>query len=344
MADNKRLGGTLSSNNNGHHLAKSLDRLQHYWGNAIIGKPEALQFVLICLLCGGHLLLEDVPGLGKTTLAKVVAKSISLSCKRLQCTPDLLPADITGVSIFDQKDQTFRFVPGPIFSNILLADEINRTSPRTQSALLEAMAERTVTVDRKTRSLPKIFMVIATQNPIEFGGTYPLPEAQLDRFFMRVSMGYPSLKDESRIMEINREDDPSAAVSPVLKEEHLLNLQAAVKRIKIDTSIMQYIASLVQATRTHRKLRLGASPRGSIALMKACQALAMFEGSDFVTAHMVQRLVMPVLAHRLLVRSNEDPAEAVLQEIIKVIPVPAMPTHPKGNDGNQDSGAPAGLN
>jgi MoxR-like ATPase len=342
--EKQRLGGTLNSNTNGNHLAKSLDRLQRYWGNAVIGKPEALQFVMICLLCGGHLLLEDVPGLGKTTLAKVVAKSISLSFKRLQCTPDLLPADITGISIFDQKDQTFRFVPGPIFSNILLADEINRTSPRTQSALLEAMAERTVTVDRKTRSLPKIFMVIATQNPIEFGGTYPLPEAQLDRFFMRVSLGYPSLKDESRIMAINREDDPSAAISPVLKEEQLLNLQAAVKQIKIDTSIMQYIASLVQATRTHRKLRLGASPRGSIALMKASQALAMIEGSHFVTAHMVQRLVQPVLAHRLLVRGNDDPAAAFLQEIIKAIPVPAMPTHAKGYDGNPESGAPAEMN
>jgi MoxR-like ATPase len=316
----------------GNKLAKSLTRLQQYWGRAIIGKPEALQFVLISLLCRGHLLLEDVPGLGKTTLAKVVAKSIALSFKRLQCTPDLLPADISGVSIFDQKDQTFRFVPGPVFSNILLADEINRTSPRTQSALLEAMAERTVTVDRKTRALPKTFMVIATQNPIEFSGTYTLPEAQLDRFFIRISIGYPALKDETRIMEINRENDPSAGVAPVLKEEQLLQLQAAVQRIKIDAALMQYIASLVQATRTHRKLRLGASPRGSIALMKASQALALVEGSEFVTARMVQRLVLPVLAHRLLVRGDNDSAEAVLQEILKAIPVPAMPTHSGGSD------------
>jgi MoxR-like ATPase len=334
----------LNSNTNGNHIAKSLARLQRYWGQAIIGKPETLQFVLISLLCRGHLLLEDVPGLGKTTLAKVVSKSVALSFKRLQCTPDLLPADISGISIFDQKDQTFRFVPGPIFSNILLADEINRTSPRTQSALLEAMAERTVTVDRKTRSLPKTFMVIATQNPIEFSGTYPLPEAQLDRFFMRISMGYPSLKDESRIMALNQESDPAEAVAPVLKEEQLLNLQGLVKGIKVDAAIMQYIASLVQATRTHRKLRLGASPRGSIALMKAGQALAMIEGRNFVTARMVQRLVQPVLAHRLLPRGGDDTADAVLQDIVKAIPVPAMPAHL--NDVGDDPLAmvPAELN
>jgi MoxR-like ATPase len=320
----------VNSNTNGNKLAKSLDRLQKYWGKFIVGKPEALQLVLISLLCRGHLLLEDVPGLGKTTLAKVISRSIALSFKRLQCTPDLMPADISGVSIFDQKEQTFRFVPGPVFSNILLADEINRTSPRTQSALLEAMAERTVTVDRKTRDLPITFMVIATQNPIEFSGTYPLPEAQLDRFFMRVSLGYPNLKDESRIMAINQESDPSQTVEPVLKEEQLLNLQEAVKRIKVDADIMQYVASLVQATRTHRKLRLGASPRGSIALMKACQALAMIEGSNFVTARMVQRLVQPVLAHRLLPRGGDDTADAVLHDILQAIPVPAMPAHMNG--------------
>jgi MoxR-like ATPase len=338
------LGGTLNSNTNGNKLAKSLDRLQQYWGKSIVGKPEALRLVLISLLCRGHLLLEDVPGLGKTTLAKVVSRSIALSFKRLQCTPDLLPADISGVSIFDQKDQAFRFVPGPIFSNILLADEINRTSPRTQSALLEAMAERTVTMDRKTRALPQTFMVIATQNPIEFSGTYPLPEAQLDRFFMRVSLGYPSLRDEARIMAINREGDPAQTVEPVLREEQLLSLQEAVKHIKVDPAIMQYIASLVQATRTHRKLRLGASPRGSIALMKAAQALAMIEGSDFATARMVQRLVQPVLAHRLLPRGSDDTADAVLQDIIQAIPVPAMPAHLNSSDAEPAAVAPAQVN
>lgn len=306
-------------------IAKTLSQLQDYWGKVIIGKPDVLQSVLISLLCRGHLLLEDVPGLGKTTLAKVVSKSIALMFKRIQCTPDLLPADITGVSIYDQKEQAFRFIPGPIFSNILLADEINRTSPRTQSALLEAMAERTVTVDRKTRSLPNTFMVIATQNPIEFSGTYPLPEAQLDRFFMRISLGYPSLEDESRIMMLNQKDEPAATVAPVLKEERLIVMQAAVNQIKIDAKIMEYIASLVQATRNNKKLRLGASPRGSIALMKASQALALIKGNGFVTAQMVQSVAKSVLAHRVLPRTDSESVEAVLEDIINIIPVPAMP-------------------
>lgn len=306
-------------------IAKTLSQLQDYWGKVIIGKPDVLQSVLISLLCRGHLLLEDVPGLGKTTLAKVVSKSIALMFKRIQCTPDLLPADITGVSIYDQKEQAFRFIPGPIFSNILLADEINRTSPRTQSALLEAMAERTVTVDRKTRSLPNTFMVIATQNPIEFSGTYPLPEAQLDRFFMRISLGYPSLEDESRIMMLNQKDEPAATVAPVLKEERLIGMQAAVNQIKIDAKIMEYIASLVQATRNNKKLRLGASPRGSIALMKASQALALIKGNGFVTAQMVQSVAKSVLAHRVLPRTDSESVEAVLEDIINIIPVPAMP-------------------
>lgn len=302
-----------------------LAQLQSYWGKVIIGKPDALQYVLISLLCRGHLLLEDVPGLGKTTLAKVVSKSIALTFNRLQCTPDLLPTDISGVSIFDQKEQAFRFVPGPIFSNILLADEINRTSPRTQSALLEAMAERTVTVDRKTRPLPKTFMVIATQNPIEFSGTYPLPEAQLDRFFMRISLGYPTMEDEARIMTLNRQNEPTAAVKPVLKEEQLIRLQQVVQDVHVDAKVLHYIAELVAATRSHQKLRLGASPRGSIAIMKASQALALIEGSDFVTAQMVQRMVKPVLAHRVLVRGGSDSVDQILEEILNRTQVPAMP-------------------
>jgi MoxR-like ATPase len=307
------------------NVAETLAQLRDYWGKVIIGKTDVLQFVLISLLCRGHLLLEDVPGLGKTTLAKVVANSLALTFRRLQCTPDLLPADISGVSIFDQKSQTFRFVPGPVFSNIMLVDEINRTSPRTQSALLEAMAERTVTVDRKTRPLPKTFMVIATQNPIEFSGTYPLPEAQLDRFFMRISLGYPSLADEPAIMKLNRRSDPTTAISPVLKEEQLLSLQDAVTQVKVEDNIMKYIASLVQATRAHKKLRLGASPRGSIALMKASQALALIEGRDYVTAQMVQTVYKAVLGHRVLARGGSHDADAVLDDILNVIHVPGMP-------------------
>ena len=295
------------------------------WEKAVIGKPETLRSVMISLLCRGHLLLEDLPGLGKTTLAKALAKSLDLNFKRIQCTPDLLPADITGVSIFDQKSQAFRFLPGPVFTNILLADEINRTSPRTQSALLEAMGERTVSVDRKTRKLPATFMVIATQNPIEFSGTFPLPEAQLDRFFMRISLGYPRPGDESRIMQLNRQEDPLEAISPVLDEKRLLSLQKAASRIRLEQIVIDYITALVHATRTHKKIRLGVSPRGSIALMKAAQASALLNGEKYVTPLRVQELVVPVLAHRMLLRSQNESDQQILQQIIESTPVPAMP-------------------
>ncbi|MEW8508245.1 MAG: MoxR family ATPase [Candidatus Thiodiazotropha sp.] len=304
---------------------KLLNSLLAEWRKAIIGKPETLRLVSIGLLCRGHLLLEDLPGLGKTTLAKTLAKSLDLTFKRIQCTPDLLPADITGINMFDQKAQTFRFLPGPIFTNILLADEINRTSPRTQSALLEAMAERTVTVDRKTRKLPATFMVIATQNPIEFSGTFPLPEAQLDRFFMRVSLGYPTLDDETRIMQLNRQEDPLERISAIIDDGMLLKLQHAVTKIQIEPKVVDYIAALVDATRNHKRIRLGASPRGSISLMKAAQASALLNDERFVTPQTVQELVVPVLAHRMLLKSNSDSDEMLLQEILDAIPVPAMP-------------------
>jgi MoxR-like ATPase len=302
-----------------------LETLLAQWKRAIIAKSGTLRLVMINLLCRGHLLLEDVPGLGKTTLAKSLAKSLDLTFKRIQCTPDLLPADITGISIFDQKSQAFRFLPGPVFTNILLADEINRTSPRTQSALLEAMAERTVTVDRRTRKLPATFMVIATQNPIEFSGTFPLPEAQLDRFFMRVSLGYPELEEEGRIMQLNRQDDPLEGITPVLAEEQLQRLQLAVERVRLEQKVIDYIAQLIHATRTHKRIRLGVSPRGSIALMKAAQADALLNDENCVTPHRVQGLVVPVLAHRLLLRNNSDSAAQVLAEIVAATPVPAMP-------------------
>lgn len=304
---------------------KLLQSLLAEWQKVIIGKPETMQLVMISLLCRGHLLLEDLPGLGKTTLAKTLAKSLDLDFKRIQCTPDLLPADITGISMFDQKAQAFRFLPGPVFTNILLADEINRTSPRTQSALLEAMAERTVTVDRKTRKLAATFMVIATQNPIEFSGTFPLPEAQLDRFFMRVSLGYPKPEAETRIMLMNRDEDPLAQIAAKIDEATLLKLQRAVSKIRIDQKVIDYIAALIHATRKHKKIRLGVSPRGSISLMKAAQANALLNDEGFVTPRRVQELVLPILAHRMLLRSNNDKDHSVLQEIIEATPVPAMP-------------------
>ncbi|MES9969959.1 MAG: MoxR family ATPase [Candidatus Thiodiazotropha sp.] len=319
------------SDSNRKTPGKLLQSLLTEWQKAIVGKPETLRLVMIGLLCRGHLLLEDLPGLGKTTLAKALAKSLDLTFKRIQCTPDLLPADITGISIFDQKSQGFRFLPGPVFTNILLADEINRTSPRTQSALLEAMAERTVTVDRKTRKLPATFMVIATQNPIEFSGTFPLPEAQLDRFFMRVSLGYPKLEDETRIMQMNRSDDPLDQIAARVDDATLLKLQRAVTKIQIEQNVIDYIAALIQATRKHKKIRLGVSPRGSISLMKAAQASALLHDESFVTPRRVQELVVPVLAHRMLLRSNNDNDKNLLQEIVDTTPVPAMPDN-RGGD------------
>jgi MoxR-like ATPase len=298
--------------------------------SVILGKKESLLLAMAALLCRGHLLLEDAPGLGKTTLAKALARSLSLDFKRLQCTPDLLPSDITGVSIFNQESHEFRFVPGPIFTNVLLADEINRTSPRTQSALLEAMSERTVSVDRETRRLADTFMVIATQNPVEFSGTYPLPEAQLDRFFMRIGLGYPTEDDEMRIMVSHNASEPVESLQPVLSEPGLRQLQDRVRQIPISEPVMRYVARIVRATREHDRLRLGASPRGSMALVKAAQALALLTGKTYVTPHLVQQAVVPVLGHRVLLRGGQNHSQEALQQvfddILNRIPVPELPS------------------
>lgn len=306
-------------------LVSKLAQLEQQLRKVVLGQPRTIHWVMVNLLCGGHLLLEDVPGLGKTTLAKALARSLSLSFKRLQCTPDLLPSDITGINIFDQKTQAFKFVPGPVFTHILLADEINRTSPRTQSALLEAMAEKTVTVDRQTRKLPVVFMVIATQNPVEFSGTYPLPEAQLDRFFMRLSMGYPKVQDEASILALHQGSDSTLNVSPLLTEKDLLACRAAVDAIHVDEKIMHYIAELAKATREHDQIRLGVSPRGSLALMRACQAHALLKSESIVTAQMVQELLLPVWGHRILLRGTHLKVDAVLEDVAKKVQVPAMP-------------------
>ena len=270
--------------------------------SVIVGKEESVKLLIVSLLAKGHLLIEDTPGLGKTILARALAKSISGRLRRVQCTPDLLPSDITGVSVYNEKERNFEFKPGPIFTNILLVDEINRTTPRTQSSMLEAMGESQVSSDGKTYVLPNPFMVIATQNPIEFHGTYPLPEAQLDRFFMRISMGYPSLEDEILIMQMQEKEHPIDSLEPVISVEQLLELQDKVSDIKVDKIVLKYIATIMKALREHTSLAYGASPRGSLSLMRAARAFAMIEGKTFVDPDIIKKIAASVLAHRIIIK------------------------------------------
>lgn len=303
--------------------AKILQQLHEALAQGVVVAPQTLRVLIVSLLCKGHVLLEDVPGVGKTTLAKRLAALVNVPFKRVQCTPDLLPADIIGVSLYDPKSESFKFAPGPIFTSILLVDELNRASPRTQSAFLEAMAEGAVSSERKTRPLPDSFFVIATQNPVDFVGTYALPEAQNDRFFTRIHLGYPNVGEEIRIMQLNQQR-PDAPM-PVINEESLLKLQALVSRIKIDTKLLDYIAKLMQATREHSRIKLGASPRAATALMKASQALALVLGQGFVTPVMIQDMFKPVIGHRLVLRNPNDRVEALLDDVLAKVPTPAMP-------------------
>jgi len=297
--------------------------------SVIIGNKDTLLLTLATLLSKGHLLIEDAPGLGKTTLAKALAKSMNMDFRRLQCTPDLTPSDITGISIFNLEEHKFHFHRGPVFTNILLADEINRATPRTQSALLEAMSERTVTIDRETYQLEEPFMVVATQNPIEFSGTYPLPEAKLDRFLMRISIGYPNENEEVDILNAQQMGHPLERLEAVINDEQLLALQDRVERIAIHTDMVRYIAQLVRATREHDSVRLGSSPRGSLALMKAGKSLALLTGKKFVTPDIIHKLAQPVLGHRLIFRDSslyEVHAQHVFfKELLKSVPVPDNP-------------------
>lgn len=292
----------------------------------VSGQSKSLRLILAALASGGHVLLEDFPGTGKTTLAKAIALSLGCTFKRVQFTPDLLPSDILGVSIFDQREQVFNFREGPIFTNILLADEINRASPRTQSALLEAMAEGQVTIEGNSFKLSELFFVIATQNPVEFRGTYPLPEAQMDRFAMRLSLGYVDLESEVSIVLNQRKQHPLESISSSVSLEDMHTLKHAVNEVHISDELQQYAVSIVRATRNAQSVQMGAGPRASLALTKASQALALLDGSDFVTPEHLYDLLTPVIAHRIVLDpkaqfSGKTP-ESVINEIAKDIPVP----------------------
>ena len=291
----------------------------------IVGKADVLDLLLVALFAGGHVLLEDVPGTGKTTLARALAVSLGLQFKRVQCTPDLLPNDISGVSVFHPPSGQFQFRQGPIFANVLLADEINRATPRTQSALLEAMAERQVTVDGVTYPLPEPFLVFATENPIEFEGTFPLPEAQLDRFFLRLTVGYPALGDEARMLRAISGQHPIETLQPVVDGTRLPELQQLVSTVHVADSVVDYVLRLVTATRSHQDVALGASPRASLALFRAAQAAAALAGREFVIPDDVKRMAEPVLTHRLLLKAESAlrgrVAGAVLRDIVNMTAV-----------------------
>jgi len=287
----------------------------------IVGKRQQIELLMVALLCQGHVLIQDVPGTGKTMLARAIAASMGISFKRLQCTPDLLPNDITGVSVFNQQTNAFEFRHGPLFVNILLADEINRATPRTQAALLEAMQERQVTTDGVTRPLPAPFLVLATQNPIEYEGTFPLPEAQLDRFLMRLSLGYPETDDEVQMLRNLRKQHPIEAIGQVVDGTELLNLHDTVTDAHVDESLERYILAIVGSTRSHPDVALGASPRGSLALYKTGQALAALRNRDYVIPDDIKTLVPLTLAHRLIIKPESQlrgrTAEAILAEILQ---------------------------
>jgi MoxR-like ATPase len=309
--------------------SQTVSQLQRSIARVIYGKEEAIQLALITLLARGHLLIEDVPGVGKTTLAQAIAKSFHCSFQRVQFTSDLLPSDVLGVSVYNPESREFEFRSGPIFANVVLADEINRTTPRTQSALLEAMNEAQVTVDGKTLALPQPFLVIATQNPVEHHGTYPLPESQLDRFLMRIRMGYPSHETEREILRSRAGADPVQSLEPIADVSDVLSMQQAVGQIKVDASLHDYALEIVARTRKTEQLSLGVSPRGTLMLQRAAQARAFLDGRDFCLPDDFKQLAVSVFSHRVVASSRHaslqkksETTEAVLREIVESVPVP----------------------
>jgi len=295
-------------------------------GKVIVGRRDAVELILVALLCEGHVLIEDVPGTGKTMLAKATARSVSCSFQRIQCTPDLLPSDITGVYYFNQKTAEFEFRPGPIMANILLADEINRATPRTQSCFLECMQEQQVTIDLETIPLPRPFLVIATQNPVELEGTFPLPEAQLDRFLMKVTIGYPGEDEEEAILQRFQQENPLASLSSVIEAQELPELQKLSRQVYMEDSVRRYLLAITRATREHEGVELGASPRASLSLDLASRALAAVRGRNYVIPDDVKYLALPILGHRLIAKPEaklrKHSTEAILGEILSRLPVP----------------------